>query len=353
MPRYIPPLGVKTFLELDDTPDSYSGKAGGIVRVKNTEDGLAFGFPVPFLDWSCRKKITIQGSTGAGTNYQVLLKIGESSGSTGADFHLEGHSAIFPSGKNDGGDLRFTASDGSTLLDFWVEQVTGTSPNRVAYVWVEVSADLGSNQDIYCYFGNPAASNASNGVNTFLFFDDFPGTSLDTNKWTIESGTIPVSNSLVTLQGDSGSIWDKIRSNTQFSPGIALRFYGKIIIGGTYKGVGFGVATSDITNGGTDMIRFFPYSDGTLKATVGTTEYNLGSYSSGVFYTFDITWLSSEVKFFLDGTLKQTVTSGIPSGPNYVKMGARDVIQGIFDWVIVRKYVYPEPAFLSAGPLET
>jgi hypothetical protein len=123
----------------------------------------------PWLSgWAYRKKITIAGSAGAGTNYQVLLKIGESSGASGADFNLEGLSAKFPSGKNDGGDLRFTASDGVTLQDFWVENVNGTSPNRVAYVWVKVSEDLGTNRDIYVYFGNPNATNQSNVQNTFI-----------------------------------------------------------------------------------------------------------------------------------------------------------------------------------------
>jgi len=117
------------------------------------------------------------------------LKIGESSGATGADFNLEGLSAKFPSGKNDGGDLRFTTSDGVTLQGFWVEGVSGTSPNRVAYVWVKVSADLGTNQDIYCYFGNPNATNVSNGDNTFIFFDDFEDGVINTSKWDVGTAT--------------------------------------------------------------------------------------------------------------------------------------------------------------------
>jgi len=45
----------------------------------------------PWLSgWNYRKKITIAGSAGAGTNYQVLLKVGESSGASGADFNLNG-----------------------------------------------------------------------------------------------------------------------------------------------------------------------------------------------------------------------------------------------------------------------
>lgn len=42
MPRFIPPLGVNTFLGLTDTPSSYAGQAGKLVEVKSTEDGLEF-----------------------------------------------------------------------------------------------------------------------------------------------------------------------------------------------------------------------------------------------------------------------------------------------------------------------
>jgi len=119
-------------------------------------------------DWQYRKKITIQGQSGAGTNYQVLLKVGESSGASGYDFHVEGHSANFPNDQNQSGDLRFTKSDGITLLNFWVEKVEGTSPNRVAYCWVKITDNLDNNVDIYCYYGNSNADNVSSITNTFI-----------------------------------------------------------------------------------------------------------------------------------------------------------------------------------------
>ncbi|MBU1151777.1 Ig-like domain-containing protein, partial [Patescibacteria group bacterium] len=58
-----------------------------------------------------RKAITLTGQSGAGTDFQIKLAVGESSGSGGADFHLEGNSADFPAEKNDGGDLRFADND--------------------------------------------------------------------------------------------------------------------------------------------------------------------------------------------------------------------------------------------------
>jgi len=134
-------------------------------------------------DWIHKKKIYLTGKAGAGVDYQQKLLVGESSGSGGADFHVEGNSTDFPSGKNDGGDLRFTADDGLTLLDFWVEKITGVTPNRVAYIWVEVSADLSSNQSIYIYYNSNGAANYSNGEDTFIIYDNFDDESLNTDIW--------------------------------------------------------------------------------------------------------------------------------------------------------------------------
>lgn len=136
--------------------------------------------------WDYRRNITISGGTGAGTNHQVLLRIGESASSSSYDFHLAGHSADFPSETNDGGDLRFTSDDGITLLDFWVESVTGSSGTRTARVWVEVGASLATSKQIYVYYGNAGASSLSNGNSTFDFFDSFDDGTL-TDTWSIDS----------------------------------------------------------------------------------------------------------------------------------------------------------------------
>jgi len=109
--------------------------------------------------YAYRKKVTISGSSGAGNNYQVKLKIGSSSG---GDFHLEGHCNNFPN------DIRFTDDDGETLLDYWIEDPV----QDPITVWVEVKDNLDSDRDIFVYYGNPSASSASNGDATFEFFDD-------------------------------------------------------------------------------------------------------------------------------------------------------------------------------------
>lgn len=77
-------------------------------------------------------------------------------------------------------DVRFTRSDGYTLLDHWLESSSASS----ATFWVEVNSIPTGESMIYLYFGNPTASSASSIKNTFLLGDDFNDNSIDTtDRW--------------------------------------------------------------------------------------------------------------------------------------------------------------------------
>ncbi len=117
-------------------------------------------------NWQKRKVATVDNSLTASNliDYQIRLEVNYDS-DMNADFS----------------DLRFTDSDGTTPIDFWVQSyISGTS----AVVWVEVPNIPASNtSDIYMYYGNNAAVSASNGENTFLLFDDFDDGNIDVGKW--------------------------------------------------------------------------------------------------------------------------------------------------------------------------
>ena len=84
--------------------------------------------------WKYRKKITIEATgLGAGTNYQIPFRIGKDSSVIGSQLHLENHSLSFPTTKNDGGDIAFASSDGSTPLDFWVERLDDLDNGLVSH----------------------------------------------------------------------------------------------------------------------------------------------------------------------------------------------------------------------------
>ncbi|TXI10250.1 MAG: DUF2341 domain-containing protein [Polynucleobacter sp.] len=106
--------------------------------------------------WTKRKAVTVTGSSaGAQTNYQVKITVPYDSDMQ-ADFD----------------DIRFTSSNGTTLLDYWLESKTNSS---TADFWVEIpSIPVSPNTvAIYIYYGNSGVSSASSGANTFISGTDF------------------------------------------------------------------------------------------------------------------------------------------------------------------------------------
>jgi len=140
--------------------------------------------------WLYRKSITLSRASGAVTNYQMKLLVGESAGATGEDVDCNSHV------QTDFDDLRFTTSDGQTLLDYWIESITGTTPNQLATVWIEFDSIGTGATTFYMYYGNAAAPAYSNGANTFIVFDDFErGVDGDAigGSWTVVQGAVQIS----------------------------------------------------------------------------------------------------------------------------------------------------------------
>ena len=100
--------------------------------------------------WGYRRKITFDNSAQAEnlTNFPVLVKLD----STRVDY---------ANTQNNGEDIRFTDSDGSTLLSYEIEKWDETANS---YVWVKVpQIDASSNTDyIYMYYGNSGVADAQN-----------------------------------------------------------------------------------------------------------------------------------------------------------------------------------------------
>jgi len=139
-----------------------------------------------------RRAITINNLGPALTDYQILLKVNYDSDMQ-ADFD----------------DLRFTDSDGITVLSYWIMEKTDSA---VAYVWVKVPSIPGSgSKTIYMYYGNPSVSSTSDGEETFDFFDDFGAdNALNTDKWdeAKTGATIDWSSSeYVEVSGSGGQDW--------------------------------------------------------------------------------------------------------------------------------------------------
>jgi hypothetical protein len=115
--------------------------------------------------WSRRAPVTINNTGAALTAFQVKVTLTYDSDM-----------------KSDFSDIRFTDSNGTTLLPYWRESYTAASS---AIFWVKVPSVPRGTKTIYVYYGNPSVSTASDGTATFEFFDDF---SKDLSKWTIHTG---------------------------------------------------------------------------------------------------------------------------------------------------------------------
>ena len=73
----------------------------------------------------------------------------------------------------------------------------GILARDLARIWVKVPSIPSGGTTIYLYYGNPAASAASNGTTTFVFFDN-DWTNL-TSRWTINGGTPIVNTGIVSF----------------------------------------------------------------------------------------------------------------------------------------------------------
>jgi hypothetical protein len=101
-------------------------------------------------------------------------------------------------------DIRFTAASDTVVLDYWIESITGTTPNQKATIWVEFDSIGTGATTFYLYYGYASATAVSSGANTFSKFDDFErgadGDAIGGN-WTVSAGTPTIS----TTQAYSGS----------------------------------------------------------------------------------------------------------------------------------------------------
>jgi len=80
-------------------------------------------------------------------------------------------------------DLRFTDSDGSTILSHWLESGCNTSATKA---WLKFTSLPAGAKSIYLHYNNQAATApATPDLTTFFdFYDDFSGTTLNASKWT-------------------------------------------------------------------------------------------------------------------------------------------------------------------------
>jgi len=274
-------------------------------------------------------------------NYQIYIKAHYGSGTdSGADIYLNSHC------RTDFGDVGFTTSDGTTLLDYWMESKVD-SDNAV--FWVEV-AEIPASCTIYVYYGKSDATTTSNGDNTFNFFDDFPGTSLDLTKWDVVAGTPTVDSSILTCTGA------EISSDVAFAR--PLRIRGKARFN-TNNYFGQLVAMHDYVSGTKYFQSIFRHSATPLWRSEtnngGTVDkITLTAPTIGTYYIWEANWITTYVKVYQDNALIANHTLQIPDANLKIRvLSSGNNPELNVDWIFISKFVDPEPSHGAWGSEET
>ncbi|VVB90381.1 Uncharacterised protein [uncultured archaeon] len=293
----------------------------------------------PLENWNYSKIITIKGTTaGAQTNYQMKLTLYNSTGTdTPGNVYLGGNAS------SDFRDIRFTKSDGTTLLNYWIESYT---PGVSAVVWVKVDSIPASpnTATIYLYYNNAAATTISSGTNTFEFFDDFLGNSINTSKWSTFGGvgSVTVSNSIVTITAPYGS-WSGMTGQTFLAPPHAFRGKVQFAQPGSIRN-GFGADNYNSTH--------YMYFDTELDSSPQRLRANnacrsSSSWTYNAYSIFEVRWTSTKARYFENDLEK----SGSPVTGSCIPTDNQGVYFETWnahissDWVLIRNYADPEPTW--------
>jgi len=306
--------------------------------------------------WKFRKKHDINGSSaGSVTYYQIRVVVHYGSGADGGE-----HVYLNSNCRTDFGDVRFTDLDGN-LLDYWMERKVD---GDYAIFWVEVPSIPASPDtvSIYVYYGKSDATYVGDGEATFIFFDDFSGTSLDSAKWdddgwagyygisgyyTLESGELKVwgdgSNYRILVMKHVFDVGEAVVTRTRRESTSCSPHYS--VFDGEETGSGYSNRVC-VTDYGTD-------GDWDVSNRVaGTLEYvyDVATFAANTYYKVEIYRKSSDtygIRIYDDdyGELysgEWTKSSwNTTMRPNY---WFKYNVNKYLDFVIIRKYVDPEPS---------
>jgi uncharacterized repeat protein (TIGR01451 family) len=303
--------------------------------------------------WNYRRLVVITNNGASLPYYQVLIK-------------LDSNNFNFNRAKMDGSDVRFTHSDGTTELKYWIESWNST--NQLAYVWVRVPSLAIGNTNIYLYYNNPDAIPVSDGMNTFDSFEDdwsqftaagfsqaeeipihqSPEDVYSPFTWSIISGSPEaISGTLRLMDGDgikstSSYLYNAVGMRANVGSGNGYE-WGGFVNGSTGQRTLIGDLPSDASN--LFLIDYRNDFENILLPRVGGDDWH------DEYHIYEVRWNSGKSVGDIDHGIS-TATSTQPSQvPNiylpvtlYSFSGSNATL--IVDWVYVRQYRDPEPTVM-------
>ncbi len=248
-------------------------------------------------------------------------------------------------------DIRFYDETAYRELPYWIESKTdGFS----ATVWVKT----GANNNIYMYYGNPSATGVSNGNNTFEFFDDFTGTTINTSKWTeVDTATnyFTQNNELISSGGNSG--WNiGLYSVPNFTRPFVFEV-NHYHTGGNYMMLGAKDTESGVSYTNLVHAAYIIYDGNGNRLQVyedGAYRGQFNAISSGVWQYYKLEVFNTGAKYYYGNSPASysLFYTGSYSSETPLKVGLANHSQAFkLDNARVRKYASTEPA-IAAGTEE-
>jgi uncharacterized repeat protein (TIGR01451 family) len=339
---------VFTFVLLHQSGYAFSGKDGMSFNSEAENNIEQNGPPWFNNDWKYRSPVVINSEVSLPW-YQVLIT-------------LNSNNFDFNKAQNDGSDIRFTHSDGTTELNYWIE--SWNSLNELAYIWVRVPALSQGETRIYLYFNNPTVDTASDGLTTFDGFDD---------EWSqFSGGKVTQFDKIETAdEVESPFIWSVILGIPTVSSGALQLDDGTgIKSNSTYLNQALGFRANYGLGNGKELAGFINGSSG-QRTLIGdlpadVNDLYLINYLTGMsttilegvddwhntYHTYELRWQSGWSEGDIDhGTTHISSTNQVPNSylpvTFYSLQGSNATLK--VDWAYVRQFHNPEPAINVGG----
>ncbi|MBI5675401.1 MAG: DUF2341 domain-containing protein [Nitrospirae bacterium] len=306
------------------------------------------------MDYRYRVKAVNEGLSGGGGGCwtrRVPLAITNFQ----ADFQTKVTVAYDADMQADFDDIRFYDTTAFAELPYWIESKTdGVS----ATVWVKT----GANNTVYMYYGNASATGISDGALVFEFFDNFPGTTINTAKWTEIDPNNSIAQNNGLILNDVSDAWDKaLISNQTITRAANKMIYSKVTIAVDTAGANhfmMGWELNQSANASyTQLVHGLYWSDYSLTAyEKGNNTTGTGTYAASTTYEVKIELKATGAKYYIKGGAYGSWTL-IKDTSTYSDATMRVAFtqyshQAIVQFITVQKYTATEPS-ASAGAEET
>ena len=294
--------------------------------------------------------------------YRRPISITEKSGKDLTDYQVKivisGDDPIWQHARSAGEDIRFCRYAEEQMLSYWIEKYDST--NKEAIIWVKVpSIPANSTIDIFMYYGNEEVTSKSDGVATFVFFDDFDD--LDISDYTIVSGSFdvveePAGSGNGILKGTASGVNLIVHNTANVGTQKVVRAKVRPDSDTGAPGVVFGYQDSSNfyhvrIHAYEDQIQIYEWVSGSASKKGSTSV----SISPGTWYILEAIWKDAntiEAKLYdVNGNLLATATATMTGGFSSGKIGLRTYNPSSFDDFCIRNYTEPEPE-ISVGAEE-